>query len=82
MKHENHENLRIANENLKIMKIIAFQIRITILIKIIEFQFENHENHENLEFSCENHENHENHRIANIIKMLAFHARITTMIAI
>ena len=48
MKNENHENLRIANENLKIMKIIEFQMIITILMKIIEFQFENHENHKNL----------------------------------
>ena len=48
MNHANHENLRISKENLKIMKIIEFQMKIKILMKIIEFQCENHENHENL----------------------------------
>ena len=67
---------------MKIMKIVEFQMRIQILMKIIEFQFEKHENHENLQFPFENHENHENHRIANIMKILAFHSRITKMIEI
>ena len=64
------------------MKIIEIQMKITILMQVIEFQCENHENHENLKFAYENYENHENHRISKIIKILTFQARITTMIAI
>ena len=48
MNHENHENQKISNENLKLMKIIEFQMRITILLKIIEFQCDNEETNENL----------------------------------
>ena len=67
---------------MKIMKIIELQMRITILLNIIEFQCDNEETNENLKFQYENLENHENHRIEKIIKILDFHARVTTMIEI
>ena len=48
---------------MKIIKIYLFHMIITLIMKIIEFPYENHETTKNQRITVENNENHENHGI-------------------